>query len=710
MRDRHLLAVLLALATLAADRLAALDPPHDASSAIECSSCHTPHAAQGGAITTVAGNSNLCLSCHVPAGPAAARAFVDTDQAYPYPGLPAGESARGTSHRWDSGPAGHVESSPTNTSRGAVRTVGAYTGRYPKTYILTVTTSGGVGTARFSWTATSPGGGGAANVLTAASVALNEGISVNFANAASGTSFVAGDEFRVYVRTDLTAPTDPVMAARQEDGALMCSTCHNQHSQLEPPFDPAAPTYGGAGTGEGRHFQRLANDAEAMCLECHGARNVTSAALGSHAVGVAVPSGSGFTPPTQLPLTSGGEVACLSCHAPHYTAATDGSLRRLASYNALCTDCHTLADTSAASKHFEATATATLWPGGQYGSNLPPITDAGRRGTCSNCHQPHGWPDGANPAQDYPLLLADREENLCYTCHDGSPVAANIRGEFSKVSRHPLTSTSGVHQPGEAVLASSRHVECMDCHNPHRARARVNLPGPSTVPRPASGPLTGAAGITVTGAATTTAAFEYQVCFRCHADSPSLPPAPTQRQFPQTNLRLEFAGSYPSFHPVAVVGRNANVPSLIGGWTAGSIMACTSCHNNNAGPGNGGTGPNGPHGSTNAFVLERQYVKADNTVFTEAAYAMCFKCHSWDSLRSGNSFKEHDKHIRGEDTPCNVCHDPHASSGNPKLINFDTTVVRPFNGRIEFRSTGLFRGDCTLACHGRNHDRESYVP
>lgn len=710
MRERHVRHSILSLVLLSSSSVLALDPPHDATNAIECSSCHTPHTAPGGAITTVAGNSNLCLSCHAPGGPAAAKAFNDVDQAFPGPGLPAGEVAAGTSHRWDSGPSGHIEPVAGNTSSGAVQSTGTFTGRYAKTYTLTITTSGSVGTARFSWTATTPGGGSGANVLTAASVVLDEGLSVSFANGTSGTSFVTGDRFRLYVRTDLAQPSNTALATRLENGKTLCSTCHNQHSQIEPPFDPAAPAFGGAGTGAGRHFQRVANDAEAMCLDCHASRNVLSSTQGSHPVGVAVPVAGDFGAPTQLPLDAAGEVACLTCHTPHYTPSSDGSLRRLASMNALCTDCHKLADTATPAKHFETTAAATLWPGGQYGSAFPAVTDTTRRGTCVNCHQPHGWPDAANLSQDYPRLLVDREENLCYTCHDGSPVTANVRGEFSKTYRHPVTSTSGVHTPEEAVLAVTRHVECMDCHNTHTARQRVNLPGPSTTPRPASGPLTGARGITTTGAVAATAAFEYQVCFRCHSDNTGMPAAPTVRQFPQTNKRLEFAGTYPSFHPVAVVGRNTNVPSLIGGWTATSILACTSCHNNNAGPGNAGAGPNGPHGSTNPFLLERAYVKADNTPFTLAAYAMCFKCHSWDSLRSGNTFKEHDKHVRGENTPCNVCHDPHASSGNPKLINFDTVVVRPFNGRLEYRSTGTSRGECTLACHGQNHDRETYQP
>jgi predicted CXXCH cytochrome family protein len=660
----------------------------------------------------VAGNSNLCMSCHVVGGPASAFPFLDSDQARPTPGLPGGEAASGNSHRWDSGPSGWVSRVTGNTSAGTMTSGGVFSGRFPKTYTVTVTGGGDVGAATFSWTATTPGGGSGSGT-TGTDVSLDEGITVTFTDGASSPSFVAGSQWRIYVRTDLALPVADPMARRLEAGKVRCSTCHNQHDQEETPFDAAAPPYGGPGTGEGRHFQRVANESNQMCVDCHRARDVTQASQGSHPVAVVIPAAGEFKSPGTLPLDGSAQVKCMSCHQPHFGPASDGTLLRLANVTSLCTDCHTLADTATPGKHFEAAA-PTLWPGGQYGSLLPAVTNTARQGACTNCHQPHGWPDSGNLAQDYPHLLADREESLCFTCHDGSPVTANIRGEILKAFSHPVAATSDVHTPGEAALVTGRHVECMDCHNPHQAKARVSLPGPSTVPRPATGPLSGAKGVNVSGAPVAVASFEYEICFRCHGDSPGKPPAPTPRRFPETNVRLEFEGSYPSYHPVTAVGKNPNMPSLIGGYNTNSIITCTSCHNNNAGPVVGGAGPNGPHGSTQPRILERRY----DTVNTfpsrpaeqdpEIRYALCFKCHDWDSIRGGDSFKEHDKHIRGEDIPCNSCHDPHGSSGFPKLINFDTRVVSPFNGVIEYRSTGVFQGQCTLSCHGTDHDPFTY--
>jgi len=634
-------------------------------------------------------------------------AMAESDQATPSPGQPSGTPAGGTSHRWDAGPAGRTEPGSANTSPGDVTTGGAYSGRYPKTYTLSITATGNVGAAVFSWSDTL--GGGGSGIVTGVDVPLADGLTVTFDDGDSSPSFVAGDVWQIPVRTDLRRPTTPAMAARLDDERVLCSTCHNQHSQLRAPFDPGAPPYGGSGTGEGRHFQRVDNDQHQMCLDCHAARDVTSIAGGSHPVGVAIPGSGAYQQPASLPLDPASSVVCLTCHQVHYASSDDGALLRDASPAALCRECHTIGDTATPARHLDTSDASTLWPGGEYGSTFPAITDASKAGSCANCHQAHGWPDSADPAQDYPLLGVDFEESLCFTCHDGSPVSGDLWTDFGKESAHPLSLASGVHSSSEpAIVGAARHVECADCHDPHLATGRVDLPGPATSPRPASGPLTGVRGVTITGVEVAPADYEYELCFRCHADSPGLPAPPTTRQFPESNLRLEFNGSFPSYHAVTTAGVNPDVPSLIGDWTTDSIMSCTDCHNNDDGPNAGGTGANGPHGSDWPSLLERRYETANNTPFSTAAYALCFKCHSWSSLSSGTSFDDHDKHVRGEDTPCNVCHDPHASSGSPKLINFDLSVVNPYQSTLEYVSTGRFQGYCTLSCHGKSHNRLSY--
>ena len=151
-------------------------------------------------------------------------------------------------------------------------------------------------------------------------------------------------------------------------------------------------------------------------------------------------------------------------------------------------------------------------------------------------------------------------------------------------------------------------------------------------------------------------------------------------------------------------------------------MKCGDCHNNEAGPGAGGIGPKGPHGSDNLTLLERQYLTSDGTSESPAAYALCYKCHDRNrfiSAASGASpfggASGHVLHVVTNKAPCSVCHDPHGVSstqGNPtnnsKLINFDSVTVTPTGGQLRFVSTGLNHGQCFLSCHGHTHNGSSY--
>lgn len=400
----------------------------------------------------------------------------------------------------------------------------------------------------------------------------------------------------------------------------------------------------------------------------------------------------------KVKLDAAGQLQCTSCHDPHDD--TNGKFLVMANTaSALCQTCHT--------KNYWSTSSHRLsgatWNGA--GTNPWPHT-AGKTvaaNACENCHRPHSaggkkW-----------LLNAKAEEDNCYSCHNGNVAAKNIQSEFSgKSSIHPVALTTDVHDAAEPGVIQNRHVECADCHNPHANNSTTGaLPGS----------LAGVRGISIAGAEVKPVTAEYQICFRCHADSTGKPAARTSRQIAQTNTRLEFDTGNPSFHPVAGPGKNSNVPSLLAPWTTTSVMKCSDCHNNNTGPGAGGTGPKGPHGSNWAPLLERQYVTTDRTAESASNYALCYKCHNRNSyIQDGGAFSDHKKHVVSERTPCNVCHDPHGISStqgnatnNSKLINFDTSVVKPnSSGILRYDSTGTGRGRCYLSCHGSNHNPFSY--
>jgi len=250
-------------------------------------------------------------------------------------------------------------------------------------------------------------------------------------------------------------------------------------------------------------------------------------------------------------------------------------------------------------------------------------------------------------------------------------------------------------------------VECEDCHNPHAVRnSSATAPG-------ANGYIAGVMGINQGGSPVNPVVYQYELCYRCHSDSPTKPASPTARLVAQNNVRMEFDLSNPSYHPVGGAGKNSNSPSLISpAYSESSVIYCTDCHASD-----GAGSPAGPHGSSYPSLLKFRYEKADNTVESAAAYELCYSCHSRSSILNNDSFDDHKKHIVDEKTPCNACHDPHGISSTQGtatnhffLINFDLDIVSPDQiGRFRFEDiAGDFNGRCYLKCHNKNHPGWSY--
>ncbi|MBI4817242.1 MAG: putative metal-binding motif-containing protein [Deltaproteobacteria bacterium] len=578
------------------------------------------------------------------------------------------------------------------------------------------------------------------------------------------------------------APLDPALRVEGTSPTqrLMCSSCHDQHLQLDAPPDPSAPAYGGPGTGAGRHYQRVENRANQACRDCHRTRDVTSSSGGSHPVRVSLPS-SEYRAPTTGYLVD-GLVECTSCHGVHRATSGganggtgDGYLLNQ-NVDAQCADCHTLGDAASAS-HLSS-STGALWPGGQYGSARPAAA-ASSRGYCVNCHWPHGQPDDNSPVVDYPKLLVERAdvsaapggdsddaEDLCATCHDGSPAVTNIAAEFSRGTN---SATNVYHHPvkdSEQALYG-RSVECDDCHNAHRAT-------------PAN-PLAGTSGVDLRGdavgwrTANPREISEYELCFGCHADT-------RNAGMSTTNLRLDLQANNSAFHPVAAPGKNgsaAMTQQLLGGLTTASTLACGDCHNNPATRYVNGTStpyalgkasssnasPKGPHGATNqnGATSVSKLLRANLTFaatprpsYSSEDSRLCFLCHDEAKLvtasNQGNGARTnfddggnlHELHMVGERTTCLTCHfDSHAnrqtgaegsshstqyritiasgttvySAGPPagvktRNVSFSPSVSpRGTNAKPEFQvnATNRQRG-CAIVCHGKDHNPYTYTP
>ena len=237
------------------------------------------------------------------------------------------------------------------------------------------------------------------------------------------------------------------------------------------------------------------------------------------------------------------QVQCTSCHNAHDNEF--GKFLVMDNYaSALCISCHEK-DYWSSSSHNTSSA---AWNGRRPDPWPHTDEESVHANGCENCHRPHS----AETKQR--LLNFVGEEENCRPCHNGHVAKDDMMQDFKKFSHHPITTTTGIHDPTEDPVSAPRHVECSDCHNPHAAMAGDG--GESGLP----GALTGTRGIDASGLKVTPAAREYEVCYRCHADSLDRGTPWVDRVVQQTNTRLEFSTGNASYHPVHGVGKNFDVP------------------------------------------------------------------------------------------------------------------------------------------------------
>jgi hypothetical protein len=205
------------------------------------------------------------------------------------------------------------------------------------------------------------------------------------------------------------------------------------------------------------------------------------------------------------------------------------------------------------------------------------------------------------------------------------------------------------------------------------------------------------------------------------------------------NIIPEFATTATSSHPLAHP-RSSPLPQpsllvnmlteagLASGRLVGTQLFCTDCHNSDDNREFGGTGANGPHGSVNSHLLERNYQFSQAAVpggtvtnlfpnpdmSPAGPYSMCAKCHDLtNNILANTSFTQHNLHIAQYGFSCSTCHTAHGMGAisptitGERLVNFDANVVGQ-NGSTPI-SYNRGTNTCTLMCHNAAHNADGTV-
>lgn len=431
-----------------------------------------------------------------------------------------------------------------------------------------------------------------------------------------------------------------------------------------------------------------------------------------------------------------GEIECTTCHEPHIQNIDSKRAEFLVVNNANGTMCQACHDVNKPSPNVLSgwLTSAHALAATTEGASVTGYRSVGE-GACMNCHTPHG---GSSDR-----LLRSGEEQACFTCHankSSSSLWAQVwigNGDPTKFM-HPVQAPG--HDPNENLLAAStpRHAKCWDCHNLHAAKTS----SPS-MPPAAESALAQATGINA-GGSPVTAVNEYEVCFKCHADSANKPQTTPGynkygympvRQVDATNVRLDFNSPF-ARHNVTQARSGAMTPAdrpailkldgSQGRALSGGYLYCTDCHNSDNATVSGGSGPNGPHISAFEHLLERRYdmnrAPAVQTMMVMSLnvpvgggdplagpFAVCNKCHNVAQLLTpaGDTvFRHHASHVVGGGISCAVCHSPHGvQTGSPAQhghsVNLDISIVRPDPKTLRLEIDTASR-TCYVACHFSN--------
>lgn len=414
------------------------------------------------------------------------------------------------------------------------------------------------------------------------------------------------------------------------DGPLknsVCLFCHNRPEVREKtPYYQGTATYNASAHGQrARWFDPETNKTTFVpgnCMVCHNSHGKTDA--------------NGNVIPKMLVMTgpAGLNTICHKCHdAPeNFFDESDETMRQVPYYPSRFDYDPVTEEFSILRKGSDVYNTSShgsdpkvVWPGNTtFPTSLTP--DYANR--CINCHNPHGSTVGGVHLKGD---LLDTINNLCLTCHDGSPArAVNI----SRTYGHKFTGDNAI--------------DCITCHNAHVATAQDVLKGaiglifaeagnksPIWNNEPAVGEIIASVG----------------ACLNCHGIHQANPSVPRSK-----DILAALNPSNASHHGIFGMKGNtyANSTTLTATGLAiknRGYMLCSDCHD-------------GAHTSNTRFML-KQGPGSNNTFTTNHLEGNCLICHRSSTYKTGDPAGSRFRHKKHSEKPigdkyyvngCRSCH------------------------------------------------------
>ncbi|GBE58265.1 doubled CXXCH motif [bacterium BMS3Abin01] len=191
---------------------------------------------------------------------------------------------------------------------------------------------------------------------------------------------------------------------------------------------------------------------------------------------------------------------------------------------------------------------------------------------------------------------------------------------------------------------------------------------------------------------------ESTLCFTCHNGTGSVY---------NIQVQMDMDPAANAMHPIKVnLPHNPGIYNYTPVTTANLAPPgpydCSFCHN--------------PHGDSGYGSLLRwpydtsEYVTYGGGMGNDP-YETCWNCHSSSTITSDMTYFLHRYHIKRAKASCAACHySPHGVA-NSELVRFNPLYVAgstSLNSGPTYVDNGDHSGNCTLSCHGVDHNPYSY--